>query len=83
MLDLNAIEHELERIDAQRASMDEHAEDGYQRPATAEQIRLLSELLKMSHASLWMAFGTLTRGTASVLISGLIEARDLEWEQAA
>lgn len=83
MLDINAIEHELEKTEVQRASMEEHAEYSAQRPATANQIQLLSELLKMSHASLWIAFGTLTRGTASLLISGLIEARDLEWDQAA
>ncbi|GLJ62227.1 hypothetical protein GCM10017576_23570 [Microbacterium barkeri] len=71
-----------EEIQAQRDLMVEHAETGYDLPATADQIRYLSDLLELSHGALWQTFGTLTRGTASLLISGLVAARSIDAEAA-
>lgn len=73
---------EIEEIQAQRDLMAECAESGYDLPATADQIRYLADLVKLSHGALWQTFSTLTRGTASVLISGLIAARSIDEEAA-
>lgn len=72
----------IEEIQAQRDLMTECAESGYDLPATADQIRYLSDLVQLSHGALWQTFGTLTRGTASVLISGLVAARSIDEEAA-
>lgn len=72
-----------EEIQSYRQAMTDFAEDRYELPATADQIRYLSDLLELSHGALWQTFGTLTRGTASVLISGLVAARSIDAEEAA
>lgn len=71
-----------EEIQAYRQTMTDFAEDRYELPATAHQIRYLADLLELSHGALWQTFGTLTRGTASVLISGLVAARSIDAEAA-
>lgn len=73
----------IQEIQAQRQAMAEHAESGYDQPATSEQLRYLSDLLALSYGALWQTFGTLTRGTASLLISGLVAARIIDEEEAA
>lgn len=72
----------IEQIQADRNLMTECAESAYDLPATADQIRYLADLVQLSHGALWQTFGTLTRGTASVLISGLIAARSIDEEAA-
>lgn len=72
----------IEEIQAQRDLMAECAESGYDLPATADQIRYLADLLELSHGALWQTFGTLTKGTASLVISGLIAARSVDSEAA-
>lgn len=72
----------IEEIQARRDLMTECAESGYDLLATADQIRYLADLVELSHGALWQIFGTLTRGTASALISGLVAARSIDEEAA-
>lgn len=72
----------VEEIQAYRQMMSDFAEDGYDLPATADQIQYLADLIQVSHGALWQTFGTLTRGTASMLISGLVAARRIDAEAA-
>ncbi|MEU4014231.1 hypothetical protein AB0E56_03105 [Microbacterium sp. NPDC028030] len=70
----------VEEMLSYRQMMTDFAEDSYELPATDDQIRYLADMLELSHGALWQTFGTLTRGTASVLISGLIAARSIDAE---
>lgn len=65
-----------EQIEEQRAMMEEHAENGWELPATSEQLRYLADLLGLSHEATWFGFGDLDRGNVSQMISAVLIAHN-------
>jgi hypothetical protein len=77
----------IEEIEAQREHMADAATEGWDLPATHEQVRYLAALLPMGADATWLVFGALTIGAASALIRTLVEqqgsARLATLEEAA
>jgi hypothetical protein len=65
----------IEEIATQRHHMTDAATDGWDLPATGEQIRYLAALLPMGAEVTWLFYGALTIGAGSALIGTLVEQR--------
>ncbi|GAA2178861.1 hypothetical protein GCM10009847_10610 [Leucobacter tardus] len=63
-------------IEEQRAMMEEHAENGWELPATSEQLHYLADLMSLNHAAAWQGFGDLNRGAVSQMISSVLIAHN-------